>query len=219
MKPTQLTGSSLTLLEPVYCFFWPIQFTIGFWFSACLVIRMLILFYKLPWWAPAGRLQSWPTVGYQCRSAWAEATASVSPRHSCHQAWILHLSTGSRMGLKGQERVRNLLPEAPLPPPTSNSTSPSHTQMCSRSAALAGGVAMYVLEYISKPSREPLFAASFSFSLPRLFFPSDTSRLSVRWSKAVDRGVCPLISKHSRGAYGENASEYSPHCAAELTPA
>lgn len=61
-------------------------------------------------------------------------------------------------------------------------------------------------EYISKPSREPLFPPSLpsSFSLP-----PDTPLLAVRWSKAVDRGVRPLISKHSRGAYGENAAEYS----------
>lgn len=77
---------------------------------------------------------------------------------------------------------------------------------------------MYVLEYISKPSREPLFLPR-PLSPPCLFSPSDTPQLAVRWSKAVDRGVCPLISKHSPGAYGENAAEYSPHCVAKLTPA
>lgn len=54
------------------------------------------------------------------------------------------------------------------------------------------------LEYISKPSREPLFPPR-PLSLLSSF---DTPQLAVRWSKAVDRGVCPSISKHSRGAYG-----------------
>lgn len=65
---------------------------------------------------------------------------------------------------------------------------------------------MYVLEHISKPSREPLFLPhppSPSLS----FLSSDTPQLAVRWSTAVDRGVCPLISKHSPGAYGENAAK------------
>ena len=72
------------------------------------------------------------------------------------------------------------------------------------------------LEYISKPSREPLFPPR-PLSLPSSF---DTPRLVVRWSKAVDRGVCPPISKHSRGAYvggnlkkkTKNAAEYFPLC-------
>lgn len=115
------------------------------------------------------------------------------------------------MGLEGWIGVRNLLPDARKPAPLQ-----SHTQMCSRSAASAGEVAMYVLEHISKPSREPLFQPRLFLSAHLLSF-SDTPQLAVRWSKAVDRGVCPLISKHSRGAYGENAAEYSLHCVAKLS--
>ena len=78
------------------------------------------------------------------------------------------------------------------------------------------------LEYISKPSREPLFPPR-PLSLPSSF---DTPRLVVRWSKAVDRGVCPPISKHSRGAYvGGNLKKKKKtqlnisHCVTQLTPA
>lgn len=73
---------------------------------------------------------------------------------------------------------------------------------------------MYVLEYVSKPSRVPLF-----LSLHLFFTPRDSPQLPVRWSKAVDRGVCLLISKHSRGAYGEDAGEYSLHSVVKLTSA
>lgn len=179
---------------------------------------MLILFYKLPRSAHAGRLQYWPAVSYKCRSAWAESAGSVSPQHGCHQAWIPHLSTGSRMGLKGQDRVRNLLPDAhklqrPLPPPPVPHTDVFKAcNICRWSSHVCSWVHIKAFQRAS-------FAASSSFSLPRLFSPSDTPQLAVRWSKAVDRGVCPLISKHSRGAYGENAAEYSLHCAAKLTPA
>lgn len=57
---------------------------------------------------------------------------------------------------------------------------------------------MYVLEYVSKLSREPLFLPHF---LLRLFSSSDTPQLAVRWSTGLDRGVCPLITKRSQGAY------------------
>lgn len=75
---------------------------------------------------------------------------------------------------------------------------------------------MFLSTYQSLP--ESLFSCLVLFLTPHLFSSSDTPRLTVRWSKAADRGVCPLISKHSRGAYGENAAEYSPHCVAKLTP-
>lgn len=106
------------------------------------------------------------------------------------------------MGLRGQERAGNLLPGAYKPAP-----SHSLTQMCSRSAELASEVAMYVLEYISKPSREALLPPHLFSPIVFFFFFSfsDTPRLMVPWSTGVDRGVCPLISKHSQGAYGEKA--------------
>lgn len=76
---------------------------------------------------------------------------------------------------------------------------------------------MFLSTYQSLP--ESLFSCLVLFLSAHLFSPSDTPQLAVRWSKAVDRGVCPLISKHSPEAYGENAAEYSLHCVAELTPA
>lgn len=76
---------------------------------------------------------------------------------------------------------------------------------------------MFLSTYQSLP--ESLFSFLVLFLSSGFFSPSDTPQFAMRWSKAVDRGVCLLISKHSRGAYGENAAEFSLHCVVELTPA
>lgn len=74
---------------------------------------------------------------------------------------------------------------------------------------------MFLSTYQSLP--ESLLVCLILFSCLHLFSSSDTPQPAMHWSKAVDRGVYPLISKHSQGAYGESAAEYSFHCVAKLT--
>lgn len=74
---------------------------------------------------------------------------------------------------------------------------------------------MFLSTYQSLP--ESLLSCLIPFFFIHLSSPSDTPQPEMHWSKAVDRGVYPLISKHSQGAYGESAAEYSLHCVAELT--
>lgn len=53
--------------------------------------------------------------------------------------------------------------------------------------------------------------ASQGGSFPALsfsFLSTPLPGLMVHWSAGVDRGVCPLISKHFQGVYGENAMQY-----------
>lgn len=60
---------------------------------------------------------------------------------------------------------------------------------------------MFSGTYQSLPESLVLFFSSHS----SFFFSplSDSPQLVVRWSRALDRGVRPLISKRSPGAYGE----------------
>lgn len=160
----------------------------------------------------AGRLQFWPAVGYQRRLARAVAIASVSPRHACHQAWIPHLSPGSRMGLTGTGESEEFTPQCSEagPPPAPHTDVFRECSISRWSSHVCSSV------YISKRSREPLSPAS-SFHSPHLFSSTYTPKLTVHRCTGADRGVCPLISKHSQGAYGENAAEYSLHCILKLT--
>lgn len=102
--------------------------------------------------------------------------------------------------------MRNLFPDAGKPPRT---VPPRHTHTDVFEHQPVKWPRMFSSTYQSLPESLVLF-----LSASRLSF-SDTLQLAVRWSGAVDRGVCPLISKHSQGAYGEKAPLNIPSIAFE----